>query len=143
MSLLAPSHDLQPLILIGVPLAFVAAALATLAQEVAERSGLAVADQSISLALSHLRTEPGDKVVAFLTGFGDAYVIIASSAAVTCWLLLRRQWHLALGVVLSIAIASGLATLLKAGLAIPRPQALYEGAQVFGFPSGHATGPRR
>ncbi|WP_176304218.1 phosphatase PAP2 family protein [Vreelandella maris] len=140
MSLLAPSHDLQPLILIGVPLAFVAAALATLAQEVAERSGLAVADQSISLALSHLRTEPGDKVVAFLTGFGDAYVIIASSAAVTCWLLLRRQWHLALGVVLSIAIASGLATLLKAGLAIPRPQALYEGAQVFGFPSGHATG---
>ena len=47
---------------------FVAAALATLAQEVTERSGLAVADQSISLALSHLRTEPGDKVVAFLTG---------------------------------------------------------------------------
>ena len=140
ISLLAPSDDLRPLILVGMPLAFVAAALAMLAQEVAERSGLAAADRSISQALSHLRTEPGDQVVTFLTGFGDTNVIIVSTAVVAVWLLLRRQWHLALGFVLSIAIASGIATLLKAAMSIPRPLALYEGAQVFGFPSGHATG---
>jgi|TARA_R110001599_G_scaffold346124_1_gene571090 undecaprenyl-diphosphatase len=75
----------------------------------------------------------------FPTGFGDAKIIIASTVEVASWLLLRR-WHLALGFVVSIAIASGIATLLKVAMSIPRPLALYEGAQVFGFPSGHATG---
>lgn len=140
LSLLAPSDDLRPLVLIGVPLAIAAAALARLAQEVAERSGLAAADRSISLALGQLRTEPGDRLMTFLTGFGDAPVIIAATAAAVAWLLLRRQGRLALGFAITVIIASGLATLLKAAMAIPRPTALYDGVQVYGFPSGHATG---
>ena len=39
--------------------------------------------------------------------FGDAKIIIASTVEVASWLLLRR-WHLALGFVVSIAIASGI-----------------------------------
>lgn len=140
LSVLAPSDDLRPLIVLGVPLTIVAATLATLAQEVAERSGLAAADRSISLALGHLRTEPGDRLVAFLTGFGDAPVIIAATAAAAVWLLWRKQLHLAIGVAVTMAISSGLATLIKGAMAIPRPTALYEGVQSYGFPSGHATG---
>ena len=139
LSLLAPSDDLRPIVVIGVPLVVTVAALAALAQEVAERSGLAAADHSISLALGNLRTEPGDRLVAFLTGFGDAPVILAATVAAAAWLLLRKQVHLALGVALTVAISSGLATILKVGMAIPRPTALYEGAQVYGFPSGHTT----
>ncbi|WP_165455721.1 bifunctional DedA family/phosphatase PAP2 family protein [Paracoccus subflavus] len=140
LSVLAPSDDLRPLIVLGVPLTIVAATMATLAQEVAERSGLAAADRSISLALGHLRTEPGDRLVAFITGFGDAPVIIAATAAAVVWLLWRRQLHLAIGVAVTVMISSGLATLLKGAMAIPRPTALYDGVQVYGFPSGHATG---
>lgn len=140
LAVLSPDDDLRPLILLGLPLVLVALALAGLAEEVADRAGLARADAALSRAVTGLRSEPGDEAMAFVTNLGDAPVIIAAAAAAVLWLLIRRRWHLAAGVAVAMGLSTAFATAMKLAFAIPRPTALYEGAQVFGFPSGHATG---
>jgi undecaprenyl-diphosphatase len=140
LAVLSPDDDLRPMILLGLPLVLVALALAGLAEEVADRAGLARADAALSRAVTGLRSEPGDEAMAFVTNLGDAPVIMAATAAAVLWLLIRRRWHLAAGVAVAMGLSTAFATAMKLAFAIPRPSALYEGAQVFGFPSGHATG---
>lgn len=140
LAVLGPDDDLRPLMLLGLPLVLVALALAGLAEEVADRAGLARADAALSRAVTGLRSEPGNEAMAFVTNFGDAPVIVAATAAAVLWLLIRRRWHLAAGVAVAMGLSTAFATAMKLAFAIPRPTALYDGAQVFGFPSGHATG---
>ncbi|WP_136646508.1 bifunctional DedA family/phosphatase PAP2 family protein [Tabrizicola sp. YIM 78059] len=140
LAVLSPDDDLRPLILLGLPLLMVAMALAGLAEEVAEHAGLARADAALSRAVTSLRTAPGNEAMTLVTNLGDAPVIITATVAAVLWLIIRRRWHLATGVALTMGLSTAFATAMKLTFAIPRPTALYDGAQVFGFPSGHATG---
>lgn len=98
---------------------------------------LARLDHSTYQLLQGLRTPWGDQVMVVVSQLGDGVVQGVLAAAVTLWLLWRRSW-LAAGHWLAAALFAAVAAWsLKQGLQLPRPQALYEGAMSFGFPSAH------
>lgn len=139
LAVIAPNETLRPILLIGLPLAAVIFAFASLIEEVIEQGALARADTAISNALTGLRTDPGDDVMTFVTAFGDWPVITATAAALVLYLALRHQRRLAAGVAVIMMLATTVASTLKVMLAVPRPNAYYEGVQAFSFPSGHST----
>lgn len=139
LAVIAPNETLRPILLIGLPLAAVILAFASLIDEVADQGALARADTAISNALTGLRTDPGDDVMTFVTAFGDWPVITATTAALILYLAFRSQRRLAAGVAVIMGLSTTVASILKVILAVPRPNAYYEGVQAFSFPSGHTT----
>lgn len=139
LALIAPDDTLRPILLIRIPLAAVIVGLVSLIDEVMDRGALARADAAISNALTGLRSDPGDEVMIFSTAFGDWPVITATAATLILWLIAWQQRRLAAGVAVIMGLSTAVASALKVILAVPRPNAYYEGVQAFSFPSGHAT----
>ena len=139
LAVLDPHDEVEPLILLGVPLVAVVVSFGNLAKAVAAGTGLAKADAAISAALQDLRSGPADAVMVFLTGFGDWPVITLTTTAFVLWMWHVQGWRLGLGVAIVMGLSTALASALKAGFAIPRPSEIYQGVQAFSFPSGHTT----
>ena len=137
--ILSPTADVRSLLPMGILLAFSVFTFVALVEEVADRSSLALSDHAISQLVQNLRTSWGDHLMVAITSLGDAVTVSAIAIAVLGWLLWRRAWALAAGMALTLLFATGFSSLLKGWMGIARPTALYEGAQVFSFPSGHAT----
>lgn len=98
---------------------------------------LARLDHSTFQLLQGLRTPWGDQIMTVVSQLGDGVVQAALVAALALWLLWQRHW-LATGHWLAAALFAALASWsLKQGLQLPRPQALYDGAMSFSFPSAH------
>jgi len=139
LAVLDPDSDGRVLIPLAIAMALFVFGFISLVEDVVARGELARSDAAISAYVQSLRTVGVDTVMVAVTSLGDSIAITAVSAAVALWMIFRRQWRLLSGFLLTLLMATGFATLLKAWIGIPRPIALYEGAQVFSFPSGHAT----
>ena len=100
---------------------------------------LSAADALISNAVAALRYPALDRVVVAVTMAGDGVVIGVLALAALIWVLVCRQYRLAALVALAFAAPLVFVPLLKVLLARARPNPLYEGAEAFSFPSGHAS----
>lgn len=102
-------------------------------------AGFSQADAIISNLVQSLRFEALDKVMIAVTMAGDGTVLAVLAAALLIWLLAFRQWFAAAATAVAFASTSLFVPAVKAILGRQRPNALYEGADAFSFPSGHAT----
>lgn len=121
------------LILLGAAWAF----FFTLWQVIGQNEPLTL-DLAVYRFFQGLRTPATDRLMVFVTQFGDSAVYLPAALALFAWLLWRRR----LSAALHWAAASGFGLLLtqslKLGLQVPRPGELYSGVSAFAFPSGHA-----
>ena len=128
-----------------VPYAFVGAALLavggflTLLLNLLFEPELAASDQAISGLFQSLRSEPVDQIMVLVTMAGDGTVVATLAAIFIVALLVARRWKLAAGVTIAIVTATAFVPIAKSLVGRARPTALYEGADSFSFPSGHAT----
>ncbi len=113
--------------------------LAAVTQDVLGHEPLTRADLSISQFVQALRSAPLDRVMVFLTDFGDGVVISVAVGALLLALLAARQWRSAVLVGITFAVAAVASPLAKFIVHRPRPIDIYSGADAFAFPSGHST----
>ncbi|WP_310622046.1 bifunctional DedA family/phosphatase PAP2 family protein [Flexibacterium corallicola] len=97
------------------------------------------ADESISTLFSVARTPMVDQLMTGFTMMGDAFVTVAVAAVAIAYLLHKKAWRRAAGVLIAVGSSALFVTITKAILERERPIALYEGASSFSFPSGHTT----
>ncbi|MGO4854692.1 phosphatase PAP2 family protein [Phaeovulum sp. W22_SRMD_FR3] len=100
---------------------------------------LSAADALISNAVAALRYPALDRVVVGVTMAGDGTVIGVLALAALIWVLACRQFRLAALVALAFSAPLVFVPMLKVLLARARPNPIYEGADSFSFPSGHAS----
>lgn len=129
----------RTLLLLGVILVAAVAGFAKVLEDVATRDALVQADLAINHLMQSLRTPWADGLMVVLTSLGDTVVTVAVALAAIAWMVGRRAIRLAVGFALALVLATGFVKLLKLALHLPRPAALYEGAEALSFPSGHAT----
>lgn len=108
-------------------------------EDILTRDPLVVVDKTLYHLLQGLRTPFGDSVMIALTQLGDAAVTLPVITAVLLWLLWKRAWRPAAYWLAAASFGAVLTVILKAGFGLPRPLPLYDGANAFGFPSGHAA----
>jgi membrane protein DedA with SNARE-associated domain/membrane-associated phospholipid phosphatase len=108
-------------------------------QDVLAKDPLVLVDQSVYHFLQSLRTPWADGIFAVITELGDSFVNISLAGAVLLVLLGKRCYRAA--GFWAISVLGGLVgvQLLKWAIHLPRPVALYHGASVYGFPSGHTA----
>lgn len=99
------------------------------------RDPLAAIDSSVYYLLQGLRTPAGDAFMIAVTELGDSWVMVPVVLAVLLWLMKQRAWHAIAYWLGAVGVAGGLTVAIKAGLRLPRPAPLYEGASAFTFPS--------
>ncbi|WP_316977972.1 bifunctional DedA family/phosphatase PAP2 family protein [Shumkonia mesophila] len=122
------------LLLIAVP------AFLYVAGETETDAPLALADQSLLNLFAGLRTAWVDQAMVFVTMLGDGVVMVACTLVVTVYLLWRRAWGPAVGLLIAVAGTALFVTLFKLVFQHSRPvELLYAGADRFSFPSGHAA----
>lgn len=108
-------------------------------QDVLAKDPLVVADQAVYHFFQSLRTAWGDSVFVAITELGDSFVNLSLAGAVLIVLLVKRCFRTA-GFWVLTALGGLLGVqLLKWAIHLPRPVAIYHGASVYGFPSGHTT----
>lgn len=100
---------------------------------------LARSDAAISGYLQALRTDIVDKAMIAITMLGDSVVLVALALSLIVTFLVLRRWRLASSVAVAFGTASLFVPVMKTLLHRARPTALYDGAEAFSFPSGHAT----
>ncbi len=140
-ALLDPEHpEARGLAILSVAL-FLAVTLAVLVVAALQESRLlGNLDLLIFNALQALRTPWADKVMVFITWFGERAVIALLLATVVAWLAWRKAWR-ALFHLLAVAVCTeAMVLVLKMVSAVERPvAAFYSGANLFSFPSEHAA----
>lgn len=110
------------------------------AGETAADAPLALADQSLQNLFADLRTAWMNRAMVFVTMLGDGVVMVAGTAVVTLYLLWRRAWGPAVGLLIAVGGTALFVTLFKLVFQRSRPiELLYAGADSFSFPSGHAA----
>lgn len=139
LAALDPPPDARTILPLGAILAAIILGFFSVLEEVVARGELARSDAAVSHFVQSLRTAWGDTIMVVITSFGDTVAITAVALAVSAWLAWTRAWRVLVGFLAALLLATAFATLLKAWVGIPRPIAIYDGAQVFSFPSGHAT----
>ncbi|WP_206456098.1 bifunctional DedA family/phosphatase PAP2 family protein [Aurantimonas marina] len=101
--------------------------------------GFSQADAIISNFVESLRFEALDRLMIAVTMAGDGIVLAVLAAALLLWLLAFRQWFASAATAVAFGSTLLFVPAVKAILGRQRPNALYEGADAFSFPSGHAT----
>lgn len=110
------------------------------AGQTAPDAPMALADQSLQFLVSGLRTAWVDRAMVFVTMLGDGVVMTAATLVVTVYLLWRRAWGAAAGLLIAVGGTALFVTLFKLVFHRLRPlELLYAGADSFSFPSGHAA----
>ncbi|MFD1697130.1 bifunctional DedA family/phosphatase PAP2 family protein [Roseibium aestuarii] len=107
--------------------------------EIAPGEPMVRADVAILNLFDSLRSPIGDKLMVIVTLLGDGIVVTLVATVIIAYLFLRKAWRRATGVLIAIGGTALFVPLIKALLERSRPMDLYTGAQMFSFPSGHAT----
>lgn len=110
-----------------------------LAVSVALGNPLTPIDQALTAAFQQLRSERLDRWVTGLTLIGDGNHIALLSLALGISLILDRNRAASLHWLGAMAALIMLNTLLKLGLATPRPDLMLKPLDSFSFPSGHSS----
>ncbi|MEQ8693960.1 MAG: VTT domain-containing protein [Gammaproteobacteria bacterium] len=126
-------------LILGIVLIACGVGFVGIAEDVVTRGDLVQADAAFSNLIQNVRTPWGDKAMVAVTRLGDTVVSGSVSLAVLGWLMLRRQWRLAVGFCIALGLAAGSVMALKAVLHVSRPIVFSSGADAFSFPSGHAA----
>lgn len=108
-------------------------------EDVASGDPLVMVDLAVFTFLQHLRTQPMDGLMERLTQLGSVGVMLPLIAAVAAWLAWRRCWRTVGYWLATAASAEAVIKVLKQTLGRSRPLAMYQGAEQYSFPSGHAT----
>lgn len=96
-------------------------------------------DEAISSYLQSLRTAPFDSLMIGVTMLGDGVVLGPVAISVVVAVAWHKRWKLA-GVLTTAFVSAALfVPLVKTFIHRARPIALYNGADSYSFPSGHAT----
>lgn len=103
------------------------------------RDALPNLDISIFTLMREIRNAPADELLIPITMLGDTSVLVAMMATIVLWLVWRKAWRAAFASITIFAGGKLMAMLLKTGIHRVRPADLYDGADAFSFPSGHAT----
>lgn len=96
-------------------------------------------DAAISGYLQTLRTPLFDRVMISVTMLGDASVLTPVAVAMVAAIAWKRRWRLAGAVTVAFVSALVFVPTIKTIIQRSRPIALYDGAESWRFPSGHAT----
>lgn len=108
-------------------------------EDLLDRDPLVYAGQAIFHYLQQLRTPLGDAIMIGITELGDAAVTLPLAVSVLLFLFLRRLWRDLLYWLGALGYGFVAVMIIKLMLKIPRPASLYYGADLYSFPSGHAT----
>jgi membrane protein DedA with SNARE-associated domain/membrane-associated phospholipid phosphatase len=109
-------------------------------EDVVSGDPLVRVDMGIYQILQSLRTPWGDRIMVFVTEFGDGTVIALVAVAVLAWLLWLRNWRVAGYWSAAIVFGQLAAAIFKLGIQRARPLANYsDGISSYAFPSGHAV----
>ncbi|SFR73773.1 undecaprenyl-diphosphatase [Marinobacter daqiaonensis] len=87
-----------------------------------------------------LRSPLTDPVAIALTLAGDPAVLTAGTLLMAAALLFRGFYSAAIHLIAALILTSLTVTLIKASLAVPRPELVSMPPGSYAFPSGHATG---
>ena len=120
----------------------VTAAIAGMTLIVRVTSGDAVSNMDLSVftLMKEMRNAPADEIMIVLTMLGDGLVLTLLAIAIIAWLVWRKSYRAASAATIAIVAGKLFVPVLKYGIQRPRPVALpYDGAELFSFPSGHAT----
>lgn len=96
-------------------------------------------DVSVFNLMKEMRNAPADEIMIAITMLGDGAVLTVVSVAIVVWLAWRRAYRAAIAATIAIVAGKIFVPILKYGIQRPRPTELYGGAEMFSFPSGHAT----
>jgi membrane protein DedA with SNARE-associated domain len=108
-------------------------------EDVVTRDRIVYAGQSVYQLLQSIRVPTFDSIMIVFTELGDATVVGALVLAVLAWLIWHRAWRDAAYWITAVASGEALVSIIKLVLKMPRPIALYNGADAYSFPSGHST----
>ena len=108
-------------------------------EDVATRDPLVDFDVTLQLALQQYRTPLLDSVMVAVTKLGDVEVVLPVVIAALAWFFWHRLWQTSLFWILAAGMAELLVKVLKWLLQRTRPVSLYQGLELYSFPSGHAT----
>lgn len=100
---------------------------------------LAASDSAVSNFIRAFRSPPADAVLVAVTMLGDGVVLLAAVIAMIAALLVHRDWRTASAVAVATGAAAAFVPFAKDLLGRARPLSIYEGADAFSFPSGHAS----
>ncbi|MGH6854188.1 MAG: phosphatase PAP2 family protein [Aestuariivirga sp.] len=96
-------------------------------------------DVSVFNLLKEMRNAPADEIMITITMLGDGLVMTALAAAIIIWLIGHKAYRAALAATIAVLAGKIFVPVLKYGIQRPRPVEFYSGAELFSFPSGHAT----
>jgi membrane protein DedA with SNARE-associated domain/membrane-associated phospholipid phosphatase len=115
-------------------------ALGNLAIRATSAGAVSNMDISMFTLMREMRNAPADEIMIVLTMLGDSIVMAMLSVTIIAWLVWRKAYRAAMAASIAIVSAKLFEILVKFGIQRPRPMELaYNGAEFFGFPSGHAT----
>ncbi len=131
--------EFKGLSIIAISLLLLAWLILALFQQFSISPAVARFDSSIYHFLQALRTPWSDHIMVTISQLGDSLIHAAIIATVLIWLLWQRYWLAAGHWLAMAAFALFSSSFLKQALALPRPNAMYEGVQAFSFPSTHTV----
>jgi membrane protein DedA with SNARE-associated domain/membrane-associated phospholipid phosphatase len=108
-------------------------------EDVVTRDQIVYAGQSVYQLLQSVRVPTFDSIMIVFTELGDATVVGALILAVLAWLAWHRAWRDAAYWITAVVSGEAMVAIIKFVLKMPRPIALYNGADAYSFPSGHST----
>jgi undecaprenyl-diphosphatase len=103
------------------------------------RDAFSNVDVSVFNLMKEMRNAPADEIMITITMLGDGAVLTVVSVVIVAWLAWRRAYRGAIAAAIAIIAGKIFVPVLKYGIQRPRPTELYGGAEMFSFPSGHAT----
>ncbi len=120
---------------------FVAGAIALLdvLVGVTARNAFLDTDVSVFNLMREMRNAPADELMITLTMLGDGIVLMALVIVMVAWLAWHRAYRAAIAAAIAILAGKLFVPLIKQVIQRQRPIELYDGAEAFSFPSGHAT----
>lgn len=136
----APDNPRSVLIVLFAAI-IVTGLIASITYVVRAASGDTVSNMDISVfnLMREMRNAPADEIMVTLTLLGDWAVMTVLSVAMVAWLLWRKSYRAALAAAIAIVATKIFVPVMKYGIQRQRPMELYDGAEFFSFPSGHAT----
>lgn len=124
---------------LGVVAAAAAVGFTTMGIELLVDPDFARSDTAISGYIQSLRTPFFDHLMIAITMLGDGVVLAALAIVVVAVVAWHRRWRLAGSVAIAFAGAALFVPTIKGLVQRARPLEIYQGADSFSFPSGHAT----
>ncbi|WP_321345011.1 VTT domain-containing protein [Breoghania sp.] len=111
----------------------------SLLEDLIARDSMIYIDLAIANLMQSVRNMPADRVMVVLTMIGDGTVLVVLGAVIVAWLAARRAWTIAGAAALTMASAALFVPFMKILLQRARPEEILGSADLYSFPSGHAT----